>query len=271
MKLSLITNNLELATYANGLVDRLMIDLEYLGKKERQTGKDLFQSEHRIEDISILKPILSHMELMVRVNSIHDNTANEIDEVIQRGADIVMLPFFKTTQEVEYFIKCVGKRVKTSLLIETKEAVSILSELITYKEIDEYHIGLNDLSISLGNNTIFDAVLDGTIENCIELLKTTNKPYGFGGVGSLSNKGLTINPLLCLSEQIRLGCSIGWLGRSFRNLITDKDTLAKEIGLLRDAVSFLINDDMEFNHIILRDMIAKKHRELGFELKPYRI
>jgi hypothetical protein len=263
-----------MAGYAEGILDRIMIDLEYIGKKERQTGKDLFHSEHKIEDVSKIKSVLNKTDLMVRVNSIHTNTHIEIEEVISKGADIIMLPYFKSYEEVEYFIKCVNKRAKVSLLIETKEALSFLNLLILNNDIDEYHIGLNDLSISLGNQTIFDSILDGTIENCISILKSSNKPYGFGGVGSLSNKNLTIDPLLCLSEQIRLGCSIGWLGRSFRNLIKDKDSLEQEINLLKNNIDILEKSDtvlLDNNHQKLLLQIDEQIHQLSKELKPYRI
>jgi len=274
VKLSLITNCPIMAGYADGILERIMIDLEYIGKKERQTGKDLFHSEHKITDVSNIKSVLKETPLMVRVNCIHSDTPSEIDEVINKGADVVMLPFFKTLEEVDLFINCVNNRAKVSLLIETKEAVDLLDQLVHINSIDEYHIGLNDLSISLGNETIFDAILDGTIEQCISILKSSNKPYGFGGVGSLSNRSLTIDPLLCLSEQIRLGCSIGWLGRSFRNLITDKHTLDREINLLKDNIDILKNGDnitLENNHKKLISNINIEIDQLKSELKPYRI
>ena len=259
---------------ADGLVDRVMIDLEYLGKKSRQTGKDLFHSEHVLEDVPRIKSLLNHTKLFVRVNSIHDNSLNEIDSVIKGGADIVMLPYFKTIEEVSYFISCIDKRAAVSLLIETKEAVELLKDITEINGIDEYHIGLNDLSISLGNDTIFEAVIDGTIERCVNILKDTNKPYGFGGVGSMSNRSLTIDPFLCLSEQIRCGCSIGWLGRSFRNLINNEADLISQITLLRSFIMELETksaEQLQINHDQLMQLIQDKREQLSLELKPFRI
>lgn len=274
MILSLITNCPDLTRIADGLVDRIMIDLEYLGKKSRQTGKDLFHSEHVPEDVPKIKSLLNHSKLFVRINSIHDNTLNEIDGVLEGGADIVMLPYFKTMDEVQYFVSHVNKRATVSLLIETKEAVELLEDIIKIDGVDEYHIGLNDLSISLGNDTIFKVVVDGTIERCIDILKTTNKPYGFGGVGSMSNRNLTVDPFLCLSEQIRQGCSRGWLGRSFRNLIKNETDLISEINLLRTFIAKLENTDLEqlqVNHNQLMQLIQDKKEQLCVELKPFRI
>lgn len=52
-------------------------------------------------------------ELFVRVNPIHEKTdkysssKEEIDEVIEAGADLLMLPYFKTAEEVQTFVKYV--------------------------------------------------------------------------------------------------------------------------------------------------------------------
>lgn len=274
MNLSLITNDPLLSTEADELVDRIMIDLEYIGKKDRQTGKDLFHSTHELKDIPTVKSVLKNSSLVVRVNSIHDQSLEEINNVIAGGADVIMLPFFKSLNEVVYFIECVDKRAKVSLLIETKESVSLLEKLINIPDVCEFHIGLNDLSISLGNNTIFETILDGTIKHCIDIMKQSNKPYGFGGVGSISNRSLVVDPLLLLSEQIRLGCSIGWLGRSFRDLIKNKENLEYEVILLKEAINnlkALSSIELENNHVKLCEMIKQQKSQLQINLKPYRI
>lgn len=114
LKLMYITNQSDVAKIAdeNG-VDRIFIDLEKIGKKERQGGMDTVQSQHSIEDISEVKNAIKQAELLVRVNPIHEETEayssseEEIEEVIKHGADIIMLPFFKTLEEVQRFFRCV--------------------------------------------------------------------------------------------------------------------------------------------------------------------
>ena len=59
------------------------------------------------------------------MNPIHNKTANfessedEILRIIDVGADIIMLPMYKTVAEVERFLKAVDGRAKTMLLAET--------------------------------------------------------------------------------------------------------------------------------------------------------
>jgi len=60
---------------------------------------------------------------MVRINPIHDQTAYEIESALQQGADILMLPYFKTLAEVQTFLSLIKGRAKAYLLLETKEAV----------------------------------------------------------------------------------------------------------------------------------------------------
>ena len=58
----------------------------------------------------------------MRCNHIYDGSKEEIDAIIKNGADIVMLPYFKTVKEVKQFLDYVGGRAKTCLLVETPEA-----------------------------------------------------------------------------------------------------------------------------------------------------
>ena len=64
-----ITNIPQVALIAekNG-VDRIWIDLETLGKEERQKGMNTVKSKHSIEDIKKIKSVLSKSDLMVRIN-----------------------------------------------------------------------------------------------------------------------------------------------------------------------------------------------------------
>lgn len=57
LNLMYITNNLEIALVAEKYgVDRVWVDLETLGKEERQKGMNTVKSNHSIEDIKKIKP-----------------------------------------------------------------------------------------------------------------------------------------------------------------------------------------------------------------------
>lgn len=133
LKLMYITNRPEVAKIAEDSgVDRIFIDMEYIGKDERQAGMDTVKSHHTISDIKKIRPIINNAELLVRVNPIHKKTNDycssfeEINHVIDAGADIIMLPMFRNAQEVKEFLSIVDHRVKTILLLENKDAVDNL-------------------------------------------------------------------------------------------------------------------------------------------------
>ena len=122
LKLMYITNRPEIAQIAETAgVDRIFIDLENIGKSERQGGMDTVQSHHTLDDVKIISNVITTAELLVRVNPIHNRTEEyvsseeEISTAIKNGADIIMLPFFKTVEEVIRFLTAVNVRAKTML------------------------------------------------------------------------------------------------------------------------------------------------------------
>ena len=221
MIFSLITNDPRLAREAGAAgIQRIMIDLETHGKAQRQAGQGLFLSTHRLADIPHVKRAVSLSELVVRINPLHAQSGAEIADVIDAGADFIMLPFFQTSEQVANFHALIAGRVRTILLVETGQAVSTLELIIERSCYDEVHVGLNDLALSLGRSSIFDLVLDGTLDAIASLLSSHGKPYGMGGVGALGRLDLPVSPLAFFIEQIRLSASRGWLGRSFRDVVS---------------------------------------------------
>ena len=163
LQLMYITNRPEIARIAESAgVDRIFVDLEYIGKASRQGGMDTVQSQHTLDDVRTISEVIRTAELLVRVNPIHEATEEycssqeEIDTAIQNGADIIMLPYFKTLLEVKQFLSCVAGRAKTMLLVETPESVNIIDDILQLKGIDCVHIGINDLSIGYRKKFMFE-------------------------------------------------------------------------------------------------------------------
>lgn len=216
LKLMYITNNEEVAKIAeNSGVDRIFIDLEINGKEERQGHLDTVISKHNITDVEKIKKVLKKSELLVRVNPIYENSKNEIDSVINQGANIVMLPFFKTPDEVKKFIELVDKRATTCLLLETPEAVECLDEILEIKGIDEIHIGLNDLHLGYKMNFMFELLANGTVEKICKKINEKNILYGFGGIARVGSGTLPAEHIII--EHVRIGSSMVILSRSFCN------------------------------------------------------
>lgn len=217
-----ITNCPEVALIAERYgVDRIWIDLEILGKEKRQKNMDTVKSHHNITDIAIIKSLLTKADMLVRVNSWHEGSRNEIEAVIAAGADIIMLPYWKTIEEVRKFIKTVNGRCKTTLLLETKEAVDCIDKVLEMGGFDEIHIGLNDLHLSYGMTFMFELLADGTVEMLCNKFKANGIPYGFGGIAKLGDGLLPAEKIIM--EHYRLGSSRAILSRTFCDNAKIKD------------------------------------------------
>ena len=230
----LITNNPDVASIADGAgVDWVFIDLEKIGKEERQSGLDTVKSMHDVADIAPVRVTLSNASLVVRVNPLGRHSRQEIDEVIRAGADIVMLPYFKTAREAEDFVALVAGRTETCLLVETMEAVESIEEIVALDGIDYIHVGLNDIHIQRGTRFMFEFLSDGLMDQLAKIIKDSQIPFGFGGVGrtgTLKPTGAQI-----LAEHSRLGSTGVILSRAFINI--DAFDRLEDFGInLRDGI-----------------------------------
>ena len=228
MKLMYITNNPAVARIAEDAgVDWIFLDMEVIGKAFRQSGLDTVQNHHTIDDIKRIRKTISQSKLLVRINPIHDaldnypSSKDEIEASIEAGADILMLPYFKTVEEVKTFIHLVNGRAKTLLLLETVEAANLIDDILEVPGIDMIHLGLNDMHLELGMNFMFELLADGTVERLGDKIKAKGIPFGFGGIATLD--GGALQGSMVLKEHVRLGSSMVIVSRSFCNteIVTD--------------------------------------------------
>ena len=223
-----ITNKPAVARIAeNAGIDWIFLDMEVIGKAFRQSGLNTVQNNHTVDDIKRIRKTISQSKLLVRINPIHDALENypsskdEIDATIEAGADILMLPYFKTVEEAKTFIHLVNGRAKTLLLLETVEAASLIDEILEVPGIDMSHLGLNDLHLELGMKFMFELLANGTVERLGYKIKAKGIPFGFGGIATLDGGALPGS--MVLKEHVRLGSSMVIVSRSFCNtdIVTD--------------------------------------------------
>lgn len=265
LKLMYITNNESIARIAEDSgADWIFIDLEINGKEDRQGHLDTVISRHSIEDVKKIKKVLKKSELLVRVNPIFEGSKHEIDKVINDGADIVMLPFFKKKHEVEKFINYVAGRAKTCLLCETAEAVENIDDILNLEGIDLIHIGLNDLQLSYKMKFMFELLTDGTVEMLCNKFKDKGIPYGFGGIAGLGQGDLPAENII--GEHYRLGSSMAILSRSFCNVnkmddVSEVKSVFKTgVNKIRRYEDELLNEGMAFfehNREVVTDKVIK--------------
>lgn len=213
-KLLLITNKPTIAAFAISRgISRIFVDLEILGKVERQGHLNTVISRHTPEDISSLRPLLPLGALLARLNPVNLRTEIEVDDAIQRGADVLMLPMFRGADEVRRFCKAVNSRAKVCLLVETVDAMKNLAECIGVPGVDEVHIGLNDLHLEMGCRFMFEPLVSGHVERMTETLKKAGIPFGIGGLARVGEGMLPAEMLM--SEHARLGSTCAILSRTF--------------------------------------------------------
>lgn len=228
LHLMYITNKPAVANIAElAGVDWIFLDMEFIGKDARQGGLDTVQNHHSVKDVANIKAAVKKAKVLVRVNPIHEalpdypSSKDEIEASIKAGADILMLPFFKTIQEVKQFVRYVNGRAKTLLLMETVEAANLVDEILEVPGIDMIHLGLNDMHLELGMKFMFELLANGTVEKLGKKIKAKGIPFGFGGIATLDGGALPGS--MVLKEHVRLGSSMVIVSRSFCNtdVVTD--------------------------------------------------
>ncbi len=223
-------------------VSRVMVDLELIGKDKRQGHLNTVISHHSIHDVSKLRKVLDESKLMVRVNPIHAHSENEINSVVNFGADVIMLPMFTSRPEVEKFIQFVDGRATVNLLLETPQALVRVDEILKVKGIEEIHVGLNDLHLGMGLQFMFELLSGGIVEYLADKINQAGIKFGFGGIAQLG-KGM-LDSSFILSEHYRLGSEMVILSREFNSdisedKITGKNNIRVEIQKLNNYLNQL--------------------------------
>lgn len=236
----MITADPGIAQYVTGAGnDVLFVDLENMGKADRQGHVDSWKSPHVPQDVSRLRAAAPDAVLMVRLNPFHDGTAAEIDDALARGADALMLPMFRDWQTVARFADLVADRAQVVPLVETAAALEAISPILERARPDRLHIGLNDLHLDLGCRFMFQPLAEGLLDAPAAALREAGVPFGIGGLARLDEG--TIPARMVLGEHARLGSTWAILSRSFHDRSTTLDELqaridfAAELQALRDC------------------------------------
>jgi hypothetical protein len=210
----LITNNAEFAAFAVGAgMRRIFVDLEILGKRERQGRLDTHISNHTIGDVARIRAAVPNASLLVRLNPWNDGSADELEAVLNGGADLVMLPMFRSPDEVEALSASVASRAEIVALVETPEALRSVDDLVQVPGLNEVYVGLNDLHLGLGLSFMFEPLSNGMLDRVASTVLGAGLRVGFGGVARVG-EGLIPGEIV-LGEHVRLGSTSVILSRTF--------------------------------------------------------
>ncbi len=258
--LMILTDTPEAAKTAQDAgVDRVFYDLEYVGKAERQHGRNTVLSQNDIENLPAIRKVVTTSQLLVRTNPIHAYTAMEVEKAIAYGADILMLPMVMDHHDVETYVELVAGRAKVCIMIETAAAMARLDKILAVPGVDELFIGLNDLHISMGLTFMFELLSDGLVEYIANKCNKAGVPFGFGGIARIGEGMLPSDNIL--GEHVRLGSTSVILSRTFKGMVgVDANArpvdLKEEVGKVRARMQE-IDTWTECDHIGNRKIIEQ--------------
>lgn len=260
LKLMILADTPEAAMTAEAAgIDRVFYDLEYVGKAERQYGRNTVISRNDIENLPDVRQVVKTSELLVRTNPINPYTEMEVEKAIQYGADVLMLPMVMDHNDVETYVSLVKGRAKVCIMIETAASMARLDQILSVPGVDEIFVGLNDLHISMGLTFMFELLSGGLVEYIAEKCNKANVPFGFGGIARIGEGMLPSDYIL--GEHVRLGSTSVILSRTFKGVVgVDANArpvdLKVEVDKVRNRLSE-ISTWTEFDHIENRKRIAK--------------
>lgn len=214
LNLMLITGDAEVARYAfDSGIGTIFVDLEHLGKEERQGGKDTVMNRHTLAEAAAIRRAVPGAELLVRLDPLHEGTEAQALGALEAGADLLMLPMWRTADEVDALGSLIGQAPCLIPLAETPEALECIREATAVPAVKEMYVGLNDLSLCLGLTFMFEPLASGMIDVAARAVHAGGKPFGFGGLARLGEGAL--DPRLVLAEHVRLGSNRVILSRAF--------------------------------------------------------
>jgi hypothetical protein len=235
LELLLIVSNPESALFASKSgVDKLFVDLEIHGKKARQSHKDTVISAQDMSTVTVIRDAAPAAHLLVRLNPFHQQTNEEIDEAISRGADSLLLPYFHDAETLKRFFELVNNRVEVVPLFETVGSLSLLPEIMKEIHLKTIHIGLNDLHLERRDPIIFSPLALDVLEKPCEALRANKISFGIGGLAR-AGEGI-IPPEILLGEHVRLGSNAAILSRTFHREATTLQELTENMNFAEEII-----------------------------------
>jgi hypothetical protein len=214
-RFTLMTNDPQLAAQADRAgVDRIGIDLDRIGKLERQPAGYRI-SQHSLADLERLRGVVRPGRLFARTDPIHAESARQIDDLLACGVSTLMLPMFREVEEAARFVELVAGRAEVVLLVETVAAAFRMGRLARLKGVQEIMLGLNDLHLDARLGNRFEIVVSDLMESLARTVTSCGIRFGFGGVGRCDDETLPVPSSLIYPQYARLGASSAIIARSF--------------------------------------------------------
>lgn len=235
MEFYAITNKPDTARkFWDSEIDYVFIDLEQFGKAERQPG-DTVKNYHQLTDLIRIANVKDRGKILLRTDPVNSPSfSTQLSCANRLVVNMVMLPYFTSIDNVIEFDRLLDNRIEANLLIETKESLDIVAQIVDYikgsaRQNWRIHFGLNDLSLSLGLENLFEVLFKGYLLEAVTVLNENEVPFGIGGIGLL-NGDYAVSAKTILDYHTQYGSTSVILSRAF---FTTKSSYRKEINLIR--------------------------------------
>jgi hypothetical protein len=216
----------------------IVVDWERRGKARRQAGEGTQINGDTLEDLVRMRAATPG-RLLCRINGFGPWTAAEVADAVAAGADEILLPMVRSTQQVDRTLELVAGRCGLGILIETQDAVDDAAALAA-RPLARVYVGLNDLRIDRRSTELFRPLVDGTVE---AVRAVVDRPFGVAGL-TLPGGGFPVPSHLLAAELVRTGAEFTFLRRAFTADMAGRDPFV-EVPRLLASVEALRRADAE--------------------------
>ena len=221
----------------------IVVDWERRGKARRQLGEGTQINADTPADLTAMRAATDGL-LLCRINGYGPWTGAEVDDASARGADEILLPMVRTTEEVDRTLDLVAGRCGLGILIETQDAVDRAGALAR-RPLSRIYVGLNDLRIDRRSTELFRPLVDGTVD---AVRAVVPRPFGVGGL-TLPGGGFPVSSDLLAAELVRTGADFTFLRRAFTADMAGRDPFVEVPRLLAAVDRLRRIDPVEMAHL----------------------
>ena len=213
--LTLWTDDPALAAAADAAgVDRIGVDLERLGKRERQRDPAAWVSPHTETDLARVAGVVRRAAVFARLDPLHDGTAAQVERVLALGATVLMLPMVGCCDDVATLQSLAGARASIVPLLETPSGLAVVADLPALG-VREAYVGINDLALSWGAPNRFWVLAGDELAAAAQVARRVGVALGIGGLARAGDDDLPVPSPLVYAQHARLGSIGALLSRSF--------------------------------------------------------
>ena len=258
MKFIYFANHLDKVSLIDSLCDDLFItvDHETIGKSSRQPLSARLASP----DPTFFPELSSYSlrnKIGLRINSLDNLSVSELYCINSFKPDFVIMPMIKNHLCVLKLRSMLSQSISIIPLIETCSSLVDISSICSLPFIERVHLGLNDLSIQLGSDFMFNFLANDFFEYFCRTCISQNVSFGFGGISApCNNNDLRVNPYTLILEHVRVKSDCAIIARSLENM--EANDIVSNIHLLRSTYfnSFGDTELLSHNRIKLLSSLA---------------